>query len=73
MRLLICIDDTDSKTSEKGTGAIAEDIRDMVAETFDAPVSFISRHQLLIHPDVPYTSHNSSMCFGTEIPDDRYD
>ncbi len=73
MRLLICIDDTDSKTSEKGTGAIAEDIRDMVVETFDAPVSFISRHQLLIHPDVPYTSHNSSMCFGTEIPEDRYD
>ena len=73
MRLLICIDDTDSKNSEKGTGAIAEDIRDMVVETFDAPVSFISRHQLLIHPDVPYTSHNSSMCFGTEIPEDRYD
>ena len=73
MRLLICIDDTDSKTSEKGTGAIADDIRNMISTYFEVPCSFVSRHQLLIHPDVPYTSHNSSMCFATEIPDDCYD
>jgi hypothetical protein len=26
----------------------------------------ISRHQLLVHPDIPYTSHNSSLCIGFE-------
>ncbi|MBO7682811.1 MAG: hypothetical protein J6T17_08705 [Clostridia bacterium] len=73
MRLLICIDDTDSKTSEKGTGAIADDIRKMISSEFDAPCSYVSRHQLLLHPDVPYTSHNSSMCFETELPEERYE
>lgn len=73
MRLLICIDDTDSKTSEKGTGAIADDIRTMISNHFGVTPSFVSRHQLLIHPDVPYTSHNSSMCFAVEVPEDRYD
>ena len=73
MRLLICIDDTDSQTSEKGTGAIADDIRNMISTYFDVPCSFVSRHQLLIHPDVPYTSHNSSMCFGVVIPDENYE
>ncbi len=73
MHLLICIDDTDSKVSEKGTGAIADDLREMISSEFGAPCSYVSRHQLLIHPDVPYTSHNSSMCFATELPDDRYE
>ena len=73
MRLLICIDDTDSKTSEKGTGAIADDIRKMVKKQFGIEPSFVSRHQLLIHPDVPYTSHNSSMCFAVELPAEQYD
>lgn len=73
MKLLICIDDTDSKVSEKGTGAIADDIRKMISSEFGAPCSFVSRHQLLLHPDVPYTSHNSSMCFTTELPEDRYE
>ncbi len=73
MRLLVCIDDTDSKTSEKGTGAIADDIRRMIRNHFGVTPSFVSRHQLLIHPNVPYTSHNSSMCFGVELPEDRYE
>ncbi len=73
MRLLICIDDTDSKTSEKGTGAIADDIRTMISNHFGVTCSFVSRHQLLIHPDVPYTSHNSSMCFEAVLPDSDYD
>ncbi|MCX5806014.1 MAG: hypothetical protein NT010_08105 [Proteobacteria bacterium] len=29
----------------------------------------MTRHQLLVHPDIPYTSHNSSMCFTAEIPE----
>ena len=27
----------------------------------------ISRHQLFVHEDIPYTSHNSSMCFKANI------
>ena len=30
----------------------------------------MTRHQLLIHPDIPYTSHNSSMCFPAEVSED---
>ncbi len=29
--------------------------------------SFISRHQLFVHPDIPYTSHNSAMCFVAAV------
>lgn len=73
MHLYICIDDTDSKTSEKGTGAIAEELMEMVAERFGAKTTYITRHQLLIHPDVPYTSHNSSMCFECDVSEEYYD
>jgi hypothetical protein len=27
---------------------------------------FISRHQLYVHEDIPYTSHNSAMCFEVD-------
>ncbi|MDD6807488.1 MAG: hypothetical protein PUD72_03445 [Oscillospiraceae bacterium] len=70
MHLIICIDDTDSKTSEKGTGAIAEEIMALVAERYDAKTTYVTRHQFLIHPDIPYTSHNSSMCFECDVDDD---
>lgn len=70
MHLIICIDDTDSKTSEKGTGAIAEEVMALVAEKYDAKTTYVTRHQFLIHPDIPYTSHNSSMCFECTVKDD---
>lgn len=70
MNLVIFIDDTDSATSEKGTGAIAEELMALVKEKYDASVSFVTRHQFLIHPDIPYTSHNSSMGFECSVPDD---
>ncbi len=31
-----------------------------------AKVSGISRHQLFVHPDIPYTSHNSALCLDME-------
>jgi hypothetical protein len=58
---LICIDDTDNLDSP-GTGELLEV---MIARMSDAGwlnARHITRHQLLIHPDIPYTSHNSSMC-----------
>lgn len=72
MRLIICIDDTDSLTS-KGTGAIAEELIDLVKNKFSATASYVTRHQLLIHEDIEYTSHNSSMCFECEIDCDSSD
>jgi hypothetical protein len=67
MRVLIAVDDTDDLET-KGTGHLAEDIARDVELNGWGTRSFITRHQLLVHPDVPYTSHNSAMCFSAEVP-----
>lgn len=59
---LICIDDTDD-IDTKGTGEIAQEIAQKLVDAELGLVSPITRHQLYIHPDIPYTSHNSAMCF----------
>jgi len=61
---LICIDDTDNEESV-GTGKLARWLGANLAERrlIDAEFS-VTRHQLLVHPDIPYTSHNSSACIG---------
>ena len=66
MRVLVCIDDTDNIDS-KGTGALATMLAQTIEERGWGKSSGITRHQLLVHPDIPYTSHNSSMCFQAEI------
>lgn len=66
MNILICIDDTDNIDS-RGTGELATLIAKTIEEENWGKCSPITRHQLLIHPDVPYTSHNSSMCFEADI------
>jgi len=61
-RWLICIDDTDNEESI-GTGKLARWLgahlveRRLIEDAFS-----VTRHQLLVHPDIPYTSHNSSAC-----------
>lgn len=60
--LLICIDDTDD-IGTKGTGEIAQEIAMIVSEGQLSRCAFVTRHQLLVHPDIAYTSHNSAMCF----------
>ncbi|WP_461204686.1 hypothetical protein [Clostridium sp. DL1XJH146] len=72
MKILICIDDTDNIES-KGTGELAQMIAEYIEEAKWAKCSKITRHQLFIHEDIPYTSHNSSMCFEAKINDDFYD
>lgn len=72
MKLLICIDDTDTLES-KGTGAIAGELRVLIEERGFGACGEITRHQLLLHEDVPYTSHNSSMCFDCDASDDCYE
>jgi hypothetical protein len=66
MRILLCIDDTDNLES-RGTGDLAADIALALEKNGWGESSYITRHQLLVHPDIPYTSHNSSMCFAAEI------
>lgn len=66
MDFLICIDDTDT-IDTIGTGTICEMIKDELVSHGIASCTNITRHQLLIHDDIPYTSHNSSMCFTGEL------
>ena len=69
MKFYLCIDDTDNLDSI-GTGTIAEQIQQKLIAAGYGPCSLITRHQLFIHQDIPYTSHNSSMCFHGEAPED---
>lgn len=66
MRILLCIDDTDNLES-RGTGDLAAEIALALKKNGWGESSYITRHQLLVHPDIPYTSHNSAMCFAAEI------
>ncbi len=66
MRCLIGIDDTDNPDT-RGTGFRARQLGDRLAESGLAATRGITRHQLLVHPDIPYTSHNSSACLDVEL------
>jgi len=66
MNILVCLDDTDNLES-RGTGELAS----LLAADLDRKgwgrSRFVTRHQLLVHPDIPYTSHNSAMCFAAMV------
>ncbi|HBS60657.1 MAG TPA: hypothetical protein DEA44_15525 [Firmicutes bacterium] len=66
MLILVSIDDTDDLES-KGTGELAEEIAAEIKKRSWGHTSGITRHQLYVHPDIPYTSHNSAMCFEADI------
>ena len=66
MQILISIDDTDNLES-RGTGELASLIAEELESNGWGRAGFVTRHQLLVHPDIPYTSHNSAMCFPAEI------
>lgn len=60
---LVGIDDTDNDSSP-GTGYLAQRLLEaLAAEGLVAPCG-ATRHQLLVDPRVPYTSHNSSACLA---------
>jgi hypothetical protein len=63
--ILIAIDDTDNLNS-RGTGHCARVLAERLEERGLATVSGITRHQLLVHEDIPYTSHNSAACLSVE-------
>lgn len=59
--VLIGLDDTDNLES-CGTGFHARTICSELEQQGLAARGYITRHQLLVSPLVPYTSHNSSAC-----------
>ena len=65
MRGLIGIDDTDNLDS-RGTGHRARQLAETLARKQLVRPLGITRHQLLVSPEIPYTSHNSSACILVE-------
>jgi len=66
MEIIICIDDTDNLESQ-GTGHLAEILRSDIEKLYGGKTTRITRHQLFVSPEIPYTSHNSAMCFKAEM------
>lgn len=66
MEIIFAIDDTDMPGT-KGTGWLVQEIAEDLSKLGWGEFSAISRHQLFVHEDVPYTSHNSSMCCQLKI------
>ncbi len=70
MNIFVCIDDTDNIES-RGTGELASLLAKALEKNGWGKSQPVTRHQMLVHPDIPYTSHNSSMCFTAEIADEH--
>ena len=73
MKVLICIDDTDNIDIKRGTGQLASQLAQEIEEKGWGRCEPVTRHQLLVHPDVPYTSHNSAMCFAADVAEEALD
>jgi hypothetical protein len=76
MRYYVALDDTDAAGEEglgKGTGAKSRALAAELTELVDGRHLGITRHQLLVDPRIPYTSHNSSACIvlGSDRPPDE--
>ena len=71
MQIFVCIDDTDN-LEFGSTGKLAQYLIDVLENKGIGKASYITRHQLYVHDDIPYTSHNSAMCFIMECKDDQY-
>ncbi|MEG0157388.1 MAG: hypothetical protein RR661_07040, partial [Anaerovoracaceae bacterium] len=69
MKLFICVDDTDDLTKETSTGKISDLIAARIVAMGGKMEQGVTRHQLLLHEDIDYTSHNSSMCVLLDIGD----
>jgi tRNA(Ile2) C34 agmatinyltransferase TiaS len=67
MRAYVCFDDTDTLDCGRGTGKLGRWFLDRLP---DGCTSWgVVRQQLLVHPDIPMTSHNSAACAVLDIPD----
>lgn len=70
--IAVCIDDTDNAESI-GTGRLASRLGQLIFDRGCGQPSRVTRHQLYVHDDVPYTSHNSAMCFFVAIVPEVWD
>ena len=67
MRVYIGFDDTDNINANRGTGKLARWFEKELPE--GCIMWGVVRQQLLLHDDIPYTSHNSSACVVVDMPD----
>jgi tRNA(Ile2) C34 agmatinyltransferase TiaS len=67
MRAYVCFDDTDTLDCGRGTGKLGRWFLERLPDGCDG--WGVVRQQLLVHPDIPYTSHNSAACAVLDIPD----
>ncbi len=67
MILYIGLDDTDNGSS-RGTGRLARSIAGVLGR--DYPLLGVTRHQLLVDPRIPYTSHNSSAALHFNVAEE---
>ncbi|MBR0113063.1 MAG: hypothetical protein IJM02_04890 [Clostridia bacterium] len=65
MKIFVCIDDTDNLDSI-GTGELLENMMCEASLNNLCSSGMTVRYQLFIHDDIPYTSHNSSMCCNAQ-------
>lgn len=73
VHIYLSIDDTDNADSP-GSGQLAEVlVGELEHLGLASQCSNITRHQLFVHDAIPYTSHNSSMCFSAIIADTKLD
>ncbi|MGC9517598.1 MAG: ABC transporter substrate-binding protein [Methanomicrobiales archaeon] len=56
MTIYVCMDDTDNLNS-RGTGRLARVVAEEISKKYE--VYGVTRHQLYVHPEIPFTSHNS--------------
>ncbi len=62
MHLLLGLDDTDVLGHAIGTGRLARELGAHLEGLGLARLTGVVRHQLLVDPRIPYTSHNSPAC-----------
>ncbi|MGZ7067868.1 MAG: ABC transporter substrate-binding protein, partial [Methanobacterium sp.] len=64
--IYICVDDTDNLNS-RGTGRLARAIAAKLSKRYS--VFGVTRHQLYVHPEIPFTSHNSCAVIHLDTDD----
>ncbi|MBN1262073.1 MAG: hypothetical protein JXB35_15450 [Anaerolineae bacterium] len=67
-QVFIGIDDTDNHES-RGTGFRARTLGQALQEAGLGALRHITRHQLLVDPRIPYTTHNSAACLTLDVAD----
>jgi tRNA(Ile2) C34 agmatinyltransferase TiaS len=67
MRVYIGFDDTDHIDADQGTGKVARWFENQLP--LGCYLEGVLRQQLLVHKNIPYTSHNSSACLVIDIAD----